>query len=83
MEDVIQIVGAVLILTAFVAAQRGAMSPRAPGYLWLNLSGSAVLAVIAAAHADWGFLLLEGVWAIVSGWSLIELARGRAAPELP
>ncbi len=35
------------------------------------------LAVLAAMHSDWGFLLLEGVWAIVSAYSLIELARGR------
>ena len=69
--------------TRLIAAQRGVMSPQAPSYLWLNLIGSAVLAVIAAAHTDWGFLLLEGVWAIVSAWGLIELARGRAAPEVP
>lgn len=77
MEDLIQIVGAVLILVAFIAAQRGVMSPQSGVYLWLNLIGSAVLAVLALLGSDWGFLLLEGVWAIVSGWALIELARGR------
>ena len=77
MEDVIQIAGAILILTGFIAAQRGAMSPQGLPYLVLNLIGSAILAVLAAIHSDWGFLLLEGVWAIVSAWALIELARGR------
>jgi hypothetical protein len=76
-EDVIQIAGAILILTGFIAAQRGAMSPQSVPYLVLNLVGSAILAVLAAMHADWGFLLLEGVWAIVSAWALIEVARGR------
>jgi hypothetical protein len=33
--------------------------------------------VLAAMDSDWGFLLLEGVWAIVSAWALLELARGR------
>lgn len=80
MEDLIQVLGAVLILVAFIAAQRGAMSPRSLIYLWLNLIGSAVLAVLAARHSDWGFLMLEGVWAVVSAWSLIELARGREVP---
>ena len=41
MEQPIQILGAILILTAFVAAQRGVMSPRAAVYLWLNLIGGA------------------------------------------
>ncbi len=78
MEDLIQILGAVLILIAFIAAQRGAMSPQSGVYLWLNLVGSTVLAVLALIGSDWGFLLLEGVWAGVSGWALIELGRGRS-----
>ena len=77
MEDVIQIVGAVLILIGFIAAQRGAMSPQSVTYLVLNLIGSTILAVLAAMDSDWGFLLLETVWAIVSAGALIELARGR------
>ena len=77
MEDVIQIVGAVLILIGFIAAQRGAMSPQSVAYLVLNLIGSTILAVLAAMDSDWGFLLLETVWAIVSAGALIELARGR------
>lgn len=32
----------------------------------LNLAGSAILAADAAAGAQWGFLLLEGAWALVS-----------------
>jgi hypothetical protein len=35
-------------------------------YLILNLAGSAVLAADAAAGSQWGFLLLEGEWAVVS-----------------
>jgi len=77
MESAIQIVGAVLILVGFIASQRGLMSPHSLTYLVLNFVGSAILAVLAAMHSDWGFLLLEGVWALVSGWALIELARGR------
>jgi len=76
-ESAIQIVGAVLILVGFIASQRGLMSPHSLSYLVLNFVGSAILAVLAAMHSDWGFLLLEGVWALVSGWALIELARGR------
>lgn len=78
MDQVIQVVGALLILLAFVAAQAGRVSPHARSYLVLNLVGSVILAVIAAYEFDLGFLLLESVWAIVSLWSLIQVERGRA-----
>ena len=76
MVEVLQVVGAVLILVGFVAAQRGTLSTRSVAYLVVNLVGSAILAVVALVDEDWGFLLLEGVWAIVSAWSLIGVLRG-------
>ena len=75
MDQVVQVFGSLLILTAFVAAQRGA-STQSVAYLVLNLVGSAILAVVALADEDWGFLLLEGVWAAVSAWSLVQVLRG-------
>jgi hypothetical protein len=45
-------------------------------YLVLNLVGSAVLAYLAVIEEQWGFLLLEGVWALVSAWSLGRVVRG-------
>jgi hypothetical protein len=77
MDQLVQIVGALLILVAYAAAQFGAMSQHSRTYLVLNLVGSAVLAVLAFYEELWGFLLLEAVWAAVSLWSLIQLARGR------
>jgi hypothetical protein len=43
----------------------------------LNLVGAVVLAGVAAGEADWGFLLLEGAWTLMSLWGLVQLARGR------
>ena len=77
MDDLIQIGGAILILIAFIAAQRGTMSPQSLAYLVLNLVGAAILAVLAAIDSDWGFLLLEGVWTVVSAWGLWQLLTGR------
>ena len=74
-ESIVQIAGAILILIGFIASQRGLMSPQSVLYLTLNLIGSATLAVLAALDSDWGFLLLEGVWALVSAWALIEALR--------
>jgi hypothetical protein len=70
MDQAIQIVGALLILAAFTAVQLDRMRPDSRLYLTLNLVGSAILAVLAVAAAQWGFVLLEGVWAIVSAWGL-------------
>jgi hypothetical protein len=77
MDQIAQIAGAVLILLAFIAAQRGSMSPHSLVYLVLNLAGSLVLTVVAAVEFDLGFLLLEAVWALVSAWGLWQLSRGQ------
>ncbi len=70
MDQLIQIVGALLILAAFAAVQFDRMRPDSRVYLVLNLVGSLILAVLALHESQWGFLLLEGVWAIVSAWGL-------------
>jgi hypothetical protein len=72
-DQVIQIVGALLILVAFGAVQFERMRPDSRLYLALNLVGSAILAVLAVIAQQWGFVLLESVWAIVSAWGLARL----------
>jgi membrane-bound ClpP family serine protease len=78
MDQVIQVVGALLILVAFTAVQLQRMRPDSRLYLALNLVGSAVLAVLAFLGSQWGFVLLEGVWAIVSAWGLAAALRTRS-----
>ena len=80
MDQIFQIAGAILILVAFAANQRGAMSPHSRAYLSLNLVGSLVLAVVAFVDNDLGFLLLEAVWAVVSAFGLIRVLRGTPPP---
>lgn len=77
MEQVIQVAGALLILIAFGASQANRMSPHSVVYLALNLVGSVVLTFLALHDRDWGFVLLEVVWALVSAWGLMQVARGR------
>ena len=76
MDQLVQIGGSLLILAAFFAAQRGWLATESQLYLWLNLVGAAILAVLAAREDQLGFLLLETVWALVSAHSLL---RGWAA----
>jgi hypothetical protein len=76
-DQVIQVIGALLILTAFAAVQFDRMHPDSRVYLGLNLVGSVVLAVLAFLGAQWGFVLLEVVWAVVSAWGLATALRTR------
>jgi hypothetical protein len=77
MDQVVQVVGALLILAAFAAAQFGWLDTKSRVYLVLNLVGSIVLTVLAWYDEQWGFLLLEFVWAIVSAWGLFQALRGQ------
>jgi hypothetical protein len=79
MDQLVQLLASLVVLVAFAAGQRGRLAPTSPRYLALNLAGSAVLAVLAAQERQWGFLLLEGCWALVSGWGLL-VRGGRPRP---
>ncbi len=72
MDQLVQVFGSLLILAAFAAAQRGTLSANSRSYLLLNLAGSTILTFLAAHERQWGFLLLEFCWALMSGWGLIQ-----------
>ena len=76
--QLVQIVGALAILAAFAAAQFGWLDQRSWAYLVLNAAGAAVLTVVAYEEEQWGFLLLESVWTLVSAWGIYQLASGAA-----
>lgn len=75
MEQVLQIVGALAILAAFVGIQTKRLAPDDWASLALNAAGAALLAVLAALDRDWGFLLLEASWAAVSLASAVQKVR--------
>lgn len=83
MGPLVQVGGSLLILVPFVLAQLKRLTTSSPTYLILNLVGSLVLAVDAAHGRQWGFLLLEGVWALVSAISLIRYGRADPAVQAP
>ena len=70
LEQAFQLVAALVILLAFAGWQIGLVSQRSRGYLGINLAGSATLAASALHDQQWGFLLLEGVWAVISAIGL-------------
>ena len=79
--QIASILGALLILTPFAAVQFGRLTPSSVVYQALNLLGSGILAAIALHDRQYGFLLLEGTWAVVSLWGLLKVLRRGAAPE--
>ena len=78
MSQLLQLTGAALVLAAFALTQFRLLDQRSCAYLLLNFVGAAILAVLAAADRQWGFLLLEGVWSLVSLWSLTARVRSGA-----
>ncbi|HVE25429.1 MAG TPA: hypothetical protein VNC22_08500 [Sporichthya sp.] len=76
MGQVVQLVGAVIVLAAFIANQQFGLSSDSVKFLLANAVGTSILAIVAGVNGDLGFLLLEGVWAVVSFLSLGRLLRG-------
>ncbi len=75
-RQLISFAGALLILIAYVGHQMAWINARHAAYNILNAVGSAILFWIALHPFQIGFLVLEGVWTIVSVWALL---RPRAA----
>lgn len=76
MIQYVSIVGSIVILAAYGAGQAKKLSTSSLLYAGLNLLGSGVLAVVALIESQWGFLLVEGVWALISLWSCVRVLQG-------
>lgn len=72
-EQIIQLAGALLILAGFAGSQLGWFDARSLQSLVLNAVGSGTLAIIAILGREWGFILLESSWALISLAGLIRL----------
>jgi hypothetical protein len=75
MSQCLQILGALLVLIPFAWSQLGSLGGGSAAYLGLNAVGSGLLAVVAYSGHQWGFLLLELMWAVVSCGGLLNRAR--------
>jgi hypothetical protein len=80
MLQLIGLVGAVLILFPFAASQLGRLRTQTWTYQLSNFLGAGMLTAVAVLERQYGFILLEGVWAFMSVVGLVRL-RGGTAPR--
>lgn len=71
-DQVLSIVGAFIILSGFALQNFGPENSYKKTYLLLNLIGSAALTVTAVVNHQLGFIILEGIWALISAYSLLK-----------
>jgi hypothetical protein len=65
-NQLLSVVGAGLVLGAYVALQRRWLSSADRVYSAMNLVGAGLLTWVAIADRRAGFIVLEGAWALLS-----------------
>ena len=75
--QVVSIVGAVMILSAYAAAQMKRLRAETVAYQSLNFAGGTCLCIVAIAAQQYGFIILEGTWAVLSAWGLWRVVSQR------
>lgn len=81
-EQIVQLVGAFIILGAFAGLQTDRLTVSDLNYLLLNAIGSGMLLAIAVIDREWGFILLEGAWTATSCIAIVRrYVHPRADPK--
>jgi hypothetical protein len=75
--QLIQIVGALLNMGAFALLHFEIAPSSALRYLIPNWVGSVLLVMSAYADRQWGFLMLESAWVVVTGYAIAVRFSGR------
>lgn len=66
MEMALQFVGALGILVPFTLLQFRRTTAHSRLYLSANFAGAAILTWLALIESQWGFVILQGVWALAA-----------------
>lgn len=76
LHQLASVLGALMILGAYAALQAGRLERTSRTFSLLNFVGAAILTGVAVVDRTWGFILLEGTWALLS---LVPLLRREKA----
>ncbi len=75
--ELVQIIGALLNMGAFALLHFEIAPSSALRYLIPNWIGSVLLVASAYVDRQWGFLMLEGAWVLVTGYAITTRITGR------
>lgn len=76
----LEFIGALGILVPFALFQIGRTSQHGLFYLVANAFGALLLTVVAYIGHQWGFVILQGVWAIAACYGIVGWMRRRPEP---
>jgi drug/metabolite transporter (DMT)-like permease len=75
--QVLSVVGALMVLTAYALIQSGIWRELDAGYLALNIIGSLLLGIVAIEDQRAGFILLEFAWAGLGFIGVVRAIKAR------
>jgi len=76
-NQVLSIIGSLLVLGAYFALQRGYLKSDARLYSALNFLGAGLMTWVAVAEWQIGFIVLEGSWALLSFPGMVRTGSAR------
>ena len=77
LPDALGVGGVLMILIAYAGATSGKLDARRAPALLLNLGGALLILVSLYFDFNLSAVLMEGAWALVAVYGLIQLALGR------
>ncbi|HYX33246.1 MAG TPA: hypothetical protein VE954_09040 [Oligoflexus sp.] len=77
-DQLLSLVGAALLLSAYALQSLATDGAYKKTCVVMNLLGSVALTITAVVNNQIGFILLEGIWAIISAWSLVRIMLKRS-----
>ena len=71
-SQILSLLGALLVLIAYISQQIGRMPRDSKPYLLLNFLGAGFLLAAALITRQIGFIFLQGAWLLISGRGLFK-----------